>query len=242
MTYIIVGGSSGLGRALAERFAAGGNELVLLSRDIRDTEAVAKHLTLLYAVKVSPVAMDLNSKPLPTHIIDNVLSRHSPLQGLLLPAGINHEQDSVGSVSNHLEFLLRVNYLAPCQLVEHYLSQLESHSGVIIGFGSIATARGRSRNAAYAAAKSALESYFESLAHKSANSELHCQYYILGYLDTNLAFAQDLKFPLASPKRVAEIVYKRRFSNGRRFLPRPWYFAYHALRILPWSIFKRLSF
>jgi decaprenylphospho-beta-D-erythro-pentofuranosid-2-ulose 2-reductase len=242
VTYIIVGGSSGLGRALAERFAAAGSELVLVSRDIRDTVPLASHLAIKYAVKVSPVAMDLDCSPLPFDAIDPLLEGHRPLKGLLLPVGINDDNDIVGLSDSKLEYLSRINYLAPCELLNHYIPRLEQNSGVIVGFGSIATARGRSRNAAYAAAKSALETYFESLAHYAANRDLSCQYYVLGYLDTNLAFAQNLLFPLASPDRVADVVYKRRFTTGRRFLPRPWYFLYRVVQLLPWAIFKRLSF
>lgn len=242
MTYIIVGGSSGLGRALAERFAAAGYELVLVSRDTRDTIPLANHLAIKYSVKVSPVAMDLNCSPLPFDAIDPVLEGHRPLEGLLMPVGINDDNDVVGLSDARLEYLSRVNFLSPCQLLNHYLPRLEQNSGVIVGFGSVATARGRSRNAAYAAAKSALESYFESLAHYAANRSLSCQFYVLGYLDTNLAFAQTLLFPLASPDRVADVVYKRRRTNGHRFLPRPWYFLYRIVQLLPWTIFKRLSF
>jgi decaprenylphospho-beta-D-erythro-pentofuranosid-2-ulose 2-reductase len=186
--------------------------------------------------------MDLDCSPLPFDAIDPLLEGHLPLKGLLLPVGINDDNDIVGLSDSKLEYLSRINYLAPCELLNHYIPRLEQNSGVIVGFGSIATARGRSRNAAYAAAKSALETYFESLAHYAANRDLSCQYYVLGYLDTNLAFAQNLLFPLASPDRVADVVYKRRFTTGRRFLPRPWYFLYRVVQLLPWAIFKRLSF
>jgi short-subunit dehydrogenase len=242
VTYIIVGGSSGLGRALAERFAAAGCELVLVSRDARDTLPLASHCAIKYSVKVSPIAMDLNCSPLSFDSIDRALEGHQPLKGLLMPVGINDAQDVVGMSDATLEYLTRVNFLSPCQLLNHYLPRLEQNAGVVAGFGSVATARGRSRNAAYAAAKSALESFFESLMHYAANRQLSCQYYVLGYLDTNLAFAQTLLFPLASPDRVADVVYKKRFTTGRRFLPRPWYLLYRVVQLLPWPIFKRLSF
>lgn len=62
-----------------------------------------------------------------------------------------------------------------------------------------------------------------------------------GYLDTNLAFAHDLLFPRATPDRVADVVFNRRFTSGRRFLPRPWYILYRVVQFLLWTIFKRLS-
>jgi short-subunit dehydrogenase len=242
VTYIVVGGSSGLGRALAEKFAAQGCDLVLVSRDIRDTDTLAKHLSIKYEVMVTPVAMDLNCCPLPFEAIDRVLAEHCPLNGLLMPVGINDGEDFVGLSDEKLESISRVNYLSPIQLVNHYLPLLEKNAGVIVGFGSVATARGRSKNAAYAAAKSALERYFESLAHYAANRDFTSQYYILGYLDTNLAFTENLLFPLASPDRIADVVYKRRFKSGRMFLPRAWYILYRTVQFLPWTIFKRLSF
>ena len=242
MTYIIIGGSSGLGRALAERFSAAGYDLVLVSRDQRDTSRLATHLAIKYGIKVSSVEMDLSCAPLSFDAIDALLLEHTALKGLLIPAGINDEADSIGLSEDKLEYLTRVNYIAPCQLVNHYLPQLEKNSGVIVGFGSVATARGRTRNAAYAAAKGALKSYFESLAHYAESHDLSCQYYVLGYLDTNLAFAQKLLFPLASPETVANVVYKKQFTTGRYFLPRLWYILYRTIQILPWAIFKRLSF
>jgi short-subunit dehydrogenase len=242
MTYIIVGGSAGLGRALAERFSAAGCDLVLVSRDLRDTAPLATHLAIKYGVKVNAVAMDMNGRPLSFDAIDSVLEGHAPLKGLVMPVGINDDHDSVGLSDDMLEYISRVNYISPCQLVNHYLPLLEANSGVVVGFGSVATARGRTKNAAYAAAKGALALYFESLTHYAASRDLFCQYYVLGYLDTNLAFAQKLLFPLASPERVADVVYKRRFDSGRYFLPRPWYILYRVVQLLPWAIFKRLSF
>ena len=242
MTYLIIGGSSGLGRALAEKFSAAGCDLVLVSRDHRDTSRLATHLTIKHGVKVSSVVMDLSCTPVSFDAIDASLQDHSALKGILIPAGINDDDDVVGLNNEKLEYLTQVNYLAPCKLINHYLPLLEKNAGVIVGFGSIATARGRTRNAAYAAAKGALALYFESLTHYAENHKISCQYYILGYLDTNLAFAQTLLFPLASPTGVANVVYKRQLTSGRYFLPSPWYILYRGVQILPWAIFKRLSF
>ena len=46
---------------------------------------------------------------------------------------------------------------------------------------------GRSRNVAYSAAKRALASFFESLRHAFADSGVVVQFYVLGYMDTELA-------------------------------------------------------
>ncbi len=67
------------------------------------------------------------------------------------------------------------------------------------------------------------------------------QDYALGYMDTMLAFAQKLLFPLASPESVADTVPNRRPASGRYFLPRLWYILYRSVKRIPRTIFKRLS-
>ncbi len=65
----------------------------------------------------------------------------------------------------------------------------------MVGFGSIAAARGRSGNVVHASSKRALESYFESLRHAWAGQGPRVQFYILGYLDTSLASGRTKLFP-----------------------------------------------
>ena len=71
----------------------------------------------------------------------------------------------------------------------------------------------------------------QSMAHQRPDQL--SQYYVLGYRDTNLAFAQKLLFPLATPESMADAVYKRRLTSGRYFLPRLWYILYRGVRHLP---------
>jgi short-subunit dehydrogenase len=114
---------------------------------------------------------------------------------------------------------------------------------LIVGFGSIAAVRGRTRNAAYSAAKRALASYFESVRHALRDTPVHVQFYVLGYLDTNLAFAQDTKLPRASPAKCAEHVFRRRHADaGVTYYPHYWRPICAVLRLLPWSVFRKLSF
>lgn len=243
MTYLIVGGSSGLGRALAEKFAAEGCELVLISQDGRDTRALASHLRLTHDVEVTALELDLTQAELPFDRIDRALSEHAPLKGMLLPAGLNDADDSVGLDDLTLEKIARANYLSPVKLINRYLPEIERNGGSLVGFGSVATARGRTRNAAYAAAKRALESYFDSLMHFGANTALAVQFYVPGYLDTNLAFAEKLLFPLGDPAQLAHLVHARLRDQGRKtFFPGYWRLIYRIVQFLPWGLFKRLSF
>ena len=244
MTYMIVGGSSGLGRELAERFAQAGHALVLISSDLRDTRALASDLSLRYDVPVSSVQCDLANRAVDFQTIDSALDTLPPLAGLLLAAGMNRTEDQPGQPANALDSLTSANYTTLCKFIDHYLPRLRSaSSGLIVGFGSIAATRGRTRNTAYSAAKRALTCYFESLRHSIGESKVTVQFYVLGYLDTNLAFAQPTLLPRASPRRLAERVYQRRLRDfGMSYYPTFWYPICAILRALPWFVYRRLSF
>lgn len=243
-TCLVVGGSSGLGRCLAERFAAAGHALVLVSSDARDTQAVAADLALRHRVAVRTVALDLAAPEIPLAAIDVALDALPPLTGVLLAAGMNRADDVPGQPPDAFAALTNANHANLCRIVDHCLPRLaRSAEGLIVGFGSIAATRGRTRNAAYSAAKRALQSYFESLRHALAGSAVVVQFYVVGYLDTNLAFGQRTALPRASPRRFADVVYRRRRRDfGVGYHPRFWRPICIVLRALPWFVFRRLSF
>ena len=243
-TYLVIGGSSGLGRSLAERLASAGHSLALVSSDLRDTQALASDLALRWGVTASPVMLDLSAREVSLAALDDALAVLPPLAGLMLPAGMNRAGDVPGQAPDAFVALTNANYTNLCRIIDRYLPRLglASH-GLIVGFGSIAATRGRKRNAAYSAAKRALQSYFESLRHSLAGSNILVQFYVLGYLDTNLAFGQRTALPRASPHRLADFVYRRRASDfGVSYYPRFWFLVCTVLRALPWTIFRRLSF
>lgn len=94
--------------------------------------------------------------------------------------------------------------------------------GVIVGFGSVAAVRGRSYNMSYSAAKRALESYFESLRHALSERDIRVQFYVAGFLDTNLAYGVRTHLPKADPHRLADEVVRQLGKDiGMRYFPLP---------------------
>lgn len=245
MTWLVVGASSGVGRALAERFAAAGHALVLVSSDLRDVTAVASDLALRHGVRALPVALDLAQTGPSLDGVDAALAQLAPLTGILLPAGGNRATDAPGQSRAQLDDVVRTNFLSLAAIVDHCLARVQAagNDGVVVGFGSITECRSRTRNAAYAAAKRALAAYLESVRHALAGSGGRVQYYVLGYVDTGAALGHRTLLPKASPQAVAERVYRRIARDcGRTYYPRYWRPVCLALRLLPWALFRRLSF
>jgi decaprenylphospho-beta-D-erythro-pentofuranosid-2-ulose 2-reductase len=242
MNALIVGASSGLGRALAVRFAQTGCNVVLVAREGRDLNAIACDLSVRFGVKAIAVAVDV----MQSNWLDEVAHAGcevGPLDVLATPIGAVFEGDDPSLEGTHVERLLRVNFLAVCECVQRFWPQIAAQKGVVVGFGSIAAARGRSTNASYAAAKRALESWFESLRHFGATQSVRVQFYICGYLDTSLAYGMGLKFPKGDPSAFAlEIVQNLDKDFGVRHYPAFWRYMCGILGMVPWFIYKRLSF
>ena len=244
MTYIIVGGSAGLGRAIAKKFASEKNDLIIISSDLRDTKALASDLEIRYGVNVIPLQLSLSKDQIRFKEVDDALENLSELEGLILPVGFNHSNDIPGIDDKSFSELVNTNFTSVCLYINHFLPILKKlPDTTIIGFGSIAAIRGRSLNAAYAASKRALESYFESLRHFVADSPLTVQFYMIGYLDTNLSFGADMTlFKPAQVDRLADIVFNNRLQDfGTTSYPKYWKIIKILLPIVPWSVFKKFK-
>jgi short-subunit dehydrogenase len=240
LSYLIVGASTGLGRALAEEYASAGFDLVLVSRDQRDIEPLAAHLRIQFGITAIAFAADLTHDGGYFAGVEDALARVSPLRGILLPIGASDPDDQIGLSDALMMQLVYANFLNPCRLVNVLLPRLRG--GEVIGFGSVAALRGRTRNAAYAASKSALMTYFESLRHWAGATGIAVRFYIPGYLDTNLAFGQVLPFRAADTRVLARRVRADTGLTRTRYFPGYWRFIVSLLLLLPWSIYRRLKF
>ena len=244
MTFVVVGASSGLGRALTEALARRGHGLLLVAGDARDLEPLAADLRITHRVETRTLAHDAADHAGLAAGIEAALGAKEGIDGLLFPIGWSDDADDLTLPAARSEELVRVNFLAVTSVVQRLLPRMLARGrGVIVGFSSVAAERGRGRNAIYAAAKRALASYFESLRHRAEAEGIAVCLYTLGYVDTNLAFGRPLPFPKADPRALAErICDDLGRARGKRFLPSFWRPLSFAVRALPWFVFRRTRF
>lgn len=244
MNYLIVGASGGLGRALCYHFASVGHDLVLVSSDERDLRATASDLTVRFGRRVKTVPAELGGDETYLEDVASAADDLGELDGLLFPVGAVVSEDTGGLGPESTEWLVRTNFLSIVNAVARLLPSMKARAkGVIVGFGSVAGARGRGANVVYAASKRALESYFESLRHSCSDRDLIVQFYVLGYLDTTLASGRTSLLPKASPERLAHRVLRDLHRDvGVVYFPWYWRSLCFALRWTPWFVFKKVRF
>jgi short-subunit dehydrogenase len=242
MTAIVIGASSGLGRALAVELARAKQPLLLVASDARDLAALASDLALRFEVAVATLAIDLAAEPNPGARVLAALGDLPPPSALLLPAGMSRGDDDFSLGVGAIGQMLAINLHAPLAIAHTLLPALLESRGAIVGFGSIAAARGRGKNVVYAAAKRGLETFFESLRQRYRPDELRVQFYRLGFLRSNLTFGLRLPLPAAEPETIARTVVRRLASASfDRYEPRWWSAIALVIRNLPWTLFRRMK-
>ena len=242
---VVIGASSGVGRALAEELAKDGYDMVISARDERSLTAVAQDLAVRYDSQVHVQTLDLASDAfLAEGYVEACLDKLGKLDGLFITAGVSIDDDHGINDSKDISLLINTNYSSLVQLINQFAEPLkESSSGVISVVSSIAAHAPRSSNLVYASAKSALETYCLGLRHYLAAHNVNVNIVALGYADTALAYGKKLLFPKAPPATIAKYILKISTKNkGLVFYPGYWRIITFILSCLPWTIYKRLSF
>lgn len=242
---VVVGASSGVGRALAGELAARGYDLVVSARDRDDLDAVAADLALRHGGAVTPLAVDLDGPDDELELyVKRCLAALPTVDAVLMPAGAVAGDDDGTSGWPSSTTLVTTNFLGVAKVAGRFVTQLEAQSGgTLVLFSSIAAATPRGRNVVYGAAKAALEYYGRGLQHRFAGTPVHVQVYALGYVDTAMTRGMRLALPVASPHRVARHVVAGLGRPRRvRYLPRYWGVVVRVLRVLPWPVYRRLRF
>lgn len=244
MKAIIAGASAGLGRSLAEALGAVGYDLLLIAGDDRDLQALAAHIRLVCSVRVEVCAVRVDAVSSWLDPLRSAIQQFGPADALLLPIGLSRTDDDGTLALDAVRNIFEANLFGIMAIVELVLPTMESAGkGCIAGFGSIAAARGRSQNVAYAAAKRGLASYFQSLRHRLADTGVVAQFFIIGYMSSQQSFGKKLLLPVVTPEAVAARVLAavRLERPLTAHLPSFWWAVEAMIRILPWRIFNRMK-
>ena len=220
-----------------------GHNLALIASDERDLHALAADLRLRFCIRTAVAGVHIRNGDPWLQKISLATEAFGQIDALLLPIGFSLDSDTGDLSEEQTRALIETNLVAVILTISKFMQPMRARNlGVIVGFGSIAAVRGRRANVVYAAAKRALCSYFESVRHMLASTSVRVQLYEMGYIDTQQAFGRRLLFPKCSPEKAAEFIVANLHRDvGTRYFPRFWSLVTTMVRMLPWSIYKRLN-
>ena len=181
-TALITGGTAGIGRAFADRFAALGYDLVLVARDRERLEATAGQLRDASGVQVQTLSADLATGEGCAAVRDRLEQQERPVDILVNNAGfaLGHSFRR-GSLADE-ERLLDVHVRAVLRLTHAALpGMVVRGKGSVINVASVAAFMPRGT---YSAAKAWVVSFSESVAAELNGTGVRCMALCPGFTHT----------------------------------------------------------
>jgi short-subunit dehydrogenase len=240
MKYIILGASSGLGKQLAYLLAKKSNNLVIISRDARDLKAIKEDIEIQFNITVQYFELDLSSFDKIQIFFNTNPNIANEIDGILMPIGMTMENDEITNNLEDINAIIQANFGSIMYFVSKFFTTfVKKNKGTIIGFGSVSGMFGREKNVAYASAKRALESFFESLALSATYTKINIQFYIVGYINTNLSYGKKTFLPKGSAKKLANIVYNNFNKKYKKiYYPHWWIYINVLFKFIPFFYLK----
>jgi short-subunit dehydrogenase len=246
MNAVVLGGTRGMGRALARLLVARGHRVFLLGRDIGDLERSARDLEVR-ASSSQRVEIALCDLERPDTFAPSLDAAVRALQGVdlvVVTAGAFATQETLENDPALLRRMLQVNFTNTVLFCEQVRQRVfTSGKGTLCVFSSVAGERGRSPVVLYGAAKAGLTRYLEGLDHRYHRSGLRVICVKPGFVKTSMT--SGLRPPpfAGAPEQVAERVMAA-IERGRPVVHAPgvWRLVMVIVRWLPRFVMRRANF
>ena len=203
-TIWITGGSTGIGKALAIKFAKEGwNVAISARRENLLNETCEEH------ENISSFPLDVTDKKRCTEVFQNIIDTFQNLDICFFSTGTWDPKREKDIDVEQIENVFKVNFfgtLNSIKAVEKYFK--DKKSGIITIVSSIAGYRGLPNSTGYGPSKSALNNLAESLYFDFSRSNVRVCLVSPGFIKTPMTDKNDFKMPfLKTPEYAAEKIY-----------------------------------
>lgn len=182
---IITGGSSGIGKALAEQFGNKGSRILITGRDasaLHDTVTELKQKDIDIRALVADVSKEEDNR----RMAEEAITHFGKIDILINNAGISMRalfgEVDLGVVRKVME----INFFGALYATHYCLPEILKNKGSVIGISSIAGFRGLPGRTGYSASKFALNGFLEVLRTELLKTDVHVLTACPGFTATNI--------------------------------------------------------
>ena len=221
---VITGASSGIGKALAEKYAKEGHSLVLAARRIERLEVLKNKLS---NVEVLTVKTDVSKEEDCKQLIEKAIERFGKIDILINNAGISMRALLENVETEVLRRVMDVNYWGTVYCTKYALPHLLEQKGSVVGVISTGGYIGLPGRTGYSSSKFAVRGFLDTLRVEYLRAGLHVLVVAPGFTASEIREtalvadgSQQGKTPrnenkMMSAERCASIMY-RAIKNRRR--------------------------
>jgi short-subunit dehydrogenase len=243
MNVFITGASSGIGAALARRYAGCGAALGLFGRREGALRAVAASLEM---PELSEVYVgDVRDAQAVAHAARQFMARFGTPHVVIANAGLgaytSAERDEDADLT---AAILETNVFGTIHTLRPFIGAMRAAGrGSLVGVASVAAFRGLPQGGAYSASKAAVVRYLESLRLEMRGSGVRVATICPGYVRTPMtAEHHPYRMPFALDADDAALRILRAIDSGRSLAVIPWQMdiAARLLAALPNALYDRI--
>ena len=234
----ITGASSGIGKALAIKFAKEGWKVAISARRENLLNEIAKTYNDIF-----PYPLDVTDSKKCELVFNSIKERFKNVDISVFSTGIHDPKSEKSLDLNKVRQIMEVNFFGTINSVNAvYKYYKERKSGQISIVSSVAGYRGLPAGGAYCASKSALTSFTESLNFDMKRNNVRVSLISPGFIKTPMTDQNDFPMPMIkTPEFAAEEIYNGLVKKNafEIHFPKSFTFIMKILQILPnWAYFK----
>jgi short-subunit dehydrogenase len=245
-TAIIIGASTGIGRALAFVLAERGYALGLVARRVGLLEELRREIQSRYPVSVQIRQMDVAQSTEAIGIFHELVATVEAATGgmdvVIINAGVGVSNSELRWEQEAATIDVNVTGFAAIATaaMNHFWPRGRGH---IVGISSMAALRGLGHNPAYAASKAFVSNYLQGLRHRAGRSGK--QIYVTdikpGFVETPMTAQNSTMFWVATAELAArQIVRAIEAKRKSVYVTRRWRLAGWAMRLMPDWLFNKI--
>lgn len=182
---IITGGSSGIGKALAQTFGSRGSKLVLTGRNKQELDQAVAELASM-GIKVIGVQADVSKEEDNKRMAEAAMREFGAIDILINNAGISmralFEEVDIAVIKQVMD----INFYGVLYATKACLPEIKKRKGSVIGISSVAGYRGLPGRTGYSASKFALNGFLEVLRTELLKTGVHVLTACPGFTTSNI--------------------------------------------------------
>ena len=189
-SVIITGGSRGIGKAIAEKFAQNGANLAITCIKITDEALeLVKNIESL-GVKVKIYESDASDFESAIKLAENVFNDFGSIDVLVNNAGITKDNLLLRMSEEDFNDVMKVNMNSVFNNTKAVLRQmLKQKNGSIINLSSVVGVKGNAGQSNYSSSKAAIIGFTKSVALELGSRNIRCNAIAPGFIETEMTKA-----------------------------------------------------
>ena len=231
----ITGASSGIGKAVAEKFASEGWKVAVSAR----RKEILNNMAQDQNIRSFP--LDVTNRDQINNVFKNILNEFGDLDLCLFSSGTYEPKDEQNINSDKIRNVMNINFLGVIDCVksveEYFKNKKSGHISIV---SSIAGYRGLPNSSGYGPSKAALTNFSESIYFDFKKFGVRVSIISPGFIKTPLTDKNEFSMPfLKTPDYAAEKIYNGLIKSNafEIHFPKGLTLTLKFLRVLPYKLY-----